>query len=148
MPASLGSAFDVWWHNEGSGMPSLPGEDAETHVRRICKIAWNAAINAADDKAWGKRDMWGEGDGYSPTKAKAAEEIGYAIRTLISPPGSLNPTVRHSGDCSIWIGPICDCGELRRAASTARIDEEHVLDAWSKHLGAIDRARDPVVRRR
>ena len=34
------SAFDVWWHNEGSGKPPLPGEDAETHVRRICEIAW------------------------------------------------------------------------------------------------------------
>lgn len=35
-----GSAFDVWWRNEGSRMPPLPDEDAETHVRRICAIAW------------------------------------------------------------------------------------------------------------
>lgn len=45
--AAHGSAFDVWWHNEGSGMPPLPGEDAETHVRRICEIAWaNGAYKA------------------------------------------------------------------------------------------------------
>lgn len=35
------SAFDAWWHNEGSGMPPMTGEDAATHVRRICEIAWN-----------------------------------------------------------------------------------------------------------
>lgn len=34
------AAFDVWWHEEGSGMPPLPGEDAETHVHRISRIAW------------------------------------------------------------------------------------------------------------
>ena len=43
-------AFDVWWHNEGSGMPPLPGEDAETHVRRICEIAWsNGAYKAREE---------------------------------------------------------------------------------------------------
>ena len=41
------SAFDKWWHDEGSGMPPLRGEDAETHVRRICAIAWaNGAYKA------------------------------------------------------------------------------------------------------
>jgi len=34
------SAFETWWHNEGSGMSPLPGEDAETHVRRVSEIAW------------------------------------------------------------------------------------------------------------
>ncbi len=38
--ATPASPFDVWWHNEGSGMLPLPGEDLETHVRRICEIAW------------------------------------------------------------------------------------------------------------
>jgi hypothetical protein len=38
--ASHCSAFEVWWHNEGGTPPPLPGEDAETHVRRICEIAW------------------------------------------------------------------------------------------------------------
>ena len=32
--------FDVWWHNEGSGMPPLLGEDTEEHLHRVCKIAW------------------------------------------------------------------------------------------------------------
>ena len=43
------SAFSAWWHNEGSGMLPLPGEDAEMHVRRICEIAWaNGAYKAAE----------------------------------------------------------------------------------------------------
>lgn len=47
------SAFDEWWNNEGSGMPPLTGEDAETHVHRISRIAWlNGAFKVrfcADD---------------------------------------------------------------------------------------------------
>lgn len=54
----------------------------------IWRTAWNAAIAAADDKAWTKRDLWDEGNGCSPTKAAAAEEIGYAIRTLKTPNNS------------------------------------------------------------
>lgn len=47
--ASDGAAFDVWWHDEGSGMPPLPGKDAETHVKRVCKIAWlNGAYKAQE----------------------------------------------------------------------------------------------------
>jgi hypothetical protein len=49
LAAPSGLAFDVWWHNEGSGMPPLPGEDAETHVHRICAIAWsNGAYKARE----------------------------------------------------------------------------------------------------
>jgi hypothetical protein len=33
--------FEEWWHNEGSGMPPKPGEDAEIHVKRISAIAWS-----------------------------------------------------------------------------------------------------------
>lgn len=40
--------FDAWWYDEGSGMPPLPGEDAEEHVHRVCKIAW---MNGAYVKA-------------------------------------------------------------------------------------------------
>lgn len=36
-----GSAFERWWHDEGSGMPPKPDEDAEAHVRRITEIAWS-----------------------------------------------------------------------------------------------------------
>ncbi len=70
-------AFQEWCRNRGV-WPRLTHEG-------IWHTAWNAAIKAADDKAWSKRDLWDEGNGYSPTKAKAAEEIGYAIRTLLTP---------------------------------------------------------------
>lgn len=41
----IDAEFDVWWHDEGSGLCPLPDEDAETHVRRVSKIAWaNAAF--------------------------------------------------------------------------------------------------------
>lgn len=43
--------FDDWWHHEGSGMPPLPGEDAEAHVRRICRLAWLEAADWAYGKA-------------------------------------------------------------------------------------------------
>jgi hypothetical protein len=32
--------FAVWWHEEGSAMRPLPGEDAEEHVLRVSQIAW------------------------------------------------------------------------------------------------------------
>lgn len=52
MNASDQKAFETWWHNEGSGMPPIAGEDAETHVRRICEIAWsNGADKARNEKA-------------------------------------------------------------------------------------------------
>jgi hypothetical protein len=33
--------FRIWWHEEGSGLPPLPGMDHEEHVRRISQIAWH-----------------------------------------------------------------------------------------------------------
>ncbi len=39
--------FETWWWNEGSALRSLPNEDAEAHVHRVCKIAWhNGALEA------------------------------------------------------------------------------------------------------
>lgn len=70
-------AFQEWCRNRGV-WPRLTHEE-------IWHTAWNAAIKAADDKARSKRDLWYEGNGYSPTKAKSAEEIGCAIRTLLTP---------------------------------------------------------------
>ena len=70
-------AFREWCEKRGV-WPRLTHEE-------IWRTAWNAAIDAADDKAWTKRDLWDEGNGYSPTKAAAAEEIGHAIRTLHTP---------------------------------------------------------------
>jgi hypothetical protein len=46
----LGRRFRVWWHNEGSGLPPLPGMDHEEHVRRISEIAW---ANGAYAARWG-----------------------------------------------------------------------------------------------
>jgi hypothetical protein len=36
----LARRFRVWWHDEGSLLPPLPGMDHEEHVRRISEIAW------------------------------------------------------------------------------------------------------------
>jgi hypothetical protein len=36
----LGRRFRAWWHDEGSGLPPLPGMDHKEHVRRISEIAW------------------------------------------------------------------------------------------------------------
>lgn len=81
--SAVSVAFQEWCSNRGV-WPRLTHEE-------IWHTAWNAAIKAADDKAWSKRDLWDEGSGYSPTKAAAAEEIGYAIRTLYTP----NTEVTH-----------------------------------------------------
>jgi hypothetical protein len=35
--------FEQWWTDEGSGIPPLKNEDAETHVRRVARIAWMKA---------------------------------------------------------------------------------------------------------
>ena len=37
----LDEAFEHWGFNEGSGMPRLPDEDHEIHIRRIARIAWH-----------------------------------------------------------------------------------------------------------
>lgn len=43
--------FNDWWRNEGSGMAPFPGEDAETHVLRVSKIAWlNGAYKSREAK--------------------------------------------------------------------------------------------------
>lgn len=34
-------SFEKWWYDEGSGMPPLPGEDREIHMKRVAKIAWS-----------------------------------------------------------------------------------------------------------
>ncbi len=39
--------FDNWWHEIGSGLPPAGNEDKETHTRRVCLLAWNAAIGRA-----------------------------------------------------------------------------------------------------
>lgn len=46
--AAACSEFDLWWYNVGSGLPPLPEEDAETHVRRVCKIAWLESLKPKD----------------------------------------------------------------------------------------------------
>ena len=75
------ASFDSWWNDQENGCPTLVLDNDEQFARAV----WNAAIKAADSVAWGKRDKWDEGNGYSPTKAAAAEEIGYSIRQLSLP---------------------------------------------------------------
>jgi hypothetical protein len=72
--AELGRRFRVWWHNEGSGLPPLPGMDHEEHVRRISEIAWANGAYAArwgsptiepvpvSERPW-ERDGWCDADG-------------------------------------------------------------------------------------
>lgn len=40
----IANQFDKWWTEEGSGIPPLHGEDAETHVHRVSKIAWLTGV--------------------------------------------------------------------------------------------------------
>jgi len=40
----------VWWHDEGSGMRPVNGQDHESHVRDMTRIAWlNGAFSFADE---------------------------------------------------------------------------------------------------
>jgi hypothetical protein len=54
--ASDMAAFERWWHDEGSGMPPRKGEDRETHVRRICEIAWSNGAYVAERRIAEGRD--------------------------------------------------------------------------------------------
>jgi hypothetical protein len=75
------SAFNLWWNDQENGCPTLVLNNDEQFAQAV----WNAAIKAANSATWEKQDKWGEGNGYSPTKAAAAEEIGCAIRRLFVP---------------------------------------------------------------
>lgn len=57
--------------------------------------------------------------------------------------------LNHSGDCSIWISPICDCGVLRRAISdgkTVMINGASAAAQWAAHLVAVDAQRHAFAR--
>lgn len=41
-------AFNIWWHNEGSGMPPRRDEDAYEHVHRVAQIAWSNGYYTAN----------------------------------------------------------------------------------------------------
>jgi len=43
--------FQVWWHNEGSGMPPCADEDQEEHVHRVSQTAWHHSAYCA---RWGR----------------------------------------------------------------------------------------------
>ena len=53
--------FDVWWHNEGSGIVPRQDDDMESHAKRVAEIAWqNGAYKAQyptrpNDKLAGRR---------------------------------------------------------------------------------------------
>lgn len=36
--------YETWWHNEGSGIRPLDGEDHEEHTNRVALKAWNACL--------------------------------------------------------------------------------------------------------
>lgn len=40
--------FAWWWHTTGSGIAPVPGEDAETHARRVAANAWDAGFAQRD----------------------------------------------------------------------------------------------------
>lgn len=77
-------AFDTWWNNEGSGMPPLPGEEAETHVRRICAIAWvNGAYKANEAQQDGE---WTESEALERWNRRVEQpnDVKYPTRDLES----------------------------------------------------------------
>ena len=43
------NAFEKWWHNEGSGMGVLPGEDCEEHAKRVAEVAWSLGEYQANE---------------------------------------------------------------------------------------------------
>jgi hypothetical protein len=78
-------SFDAYWAANGiETNPPILGAG----FREIAEKAWNAAIEAADDACWTKRDVWEEAtrtcesDEYNCDYAGAAEELGAAIRQL------------------------------------------------------------------
>lgn len=43
--------FEIWWHNEGSGMQQIGEEDVEDFALRITGVAWsNGAYKALENK--------------------------------------------------------------------------------------------------
>ncbi len=76
----------VWWHDEGSGMRPVNGQDHESHVRDMTRIAWlNGAFDAADkiERLRAERDearrevcnlLWQKWDG---TETQVAEQRGW-----------------------------------------------------------------------
>jgi uncharacterized small protein (DUF1192 family) len=55
----------VWWHDEGSGMRPVNGQDHEEHVRDMTRIAWlNGAFGAADEieRLRTQLEMWQDGN--------------------------------------------------------------------------------------
>ena len=45
--------------------------------------------------------------------------------------------IKHSGDCSIYVSPICDCGELRKTVSSDCKVTNKLATIWSHHIVAI-----------
>ena len=37
--------FDYWWHETGSGIKPLEGDDMESHARRVSEVAWSVAMS-------------------------------------------------------------------------------------------------------
>jgi len=55
----------VWWHDEGSGMRPVNGQDHEEHVRDMTRIAWlNGAFGAAGEIERLRKKLLGEENAY------------------------------------------------------------------------------------
>ena len=65
------------------------------------------------------------------------------VGELRGKPARVRGTGFHSGDCSIYASPICDCGLLRRRASLGADGHDDV--AWEKHVNAIESLKDNEV---
>jgi len=63
--------FEVWWHQNGSGMLPKPGEDAEEHVKRVSEIAW---CNGAYDQNLRIISIIGRGLSRSGTEMEVSDE--------------------------------------------------------------------------
>jgi hypothetical protein len=48
--AKTTEGFEDWWHNIGSAIRPLPGQDHEEHGRRIAQITWETATLHAREK--------------------------------------------------------------------------------------------------
>jgi hypothetical protein len=107
----LSSRFRAWWHNEGSGLPPLPGMDHEEHVRRISEIAW---ANGAYVARWG---------------TPASNPVPVSERL----PGPENKTT--DDECWFW-DPISGCWFLL-PGSPLNDHYTHWLPHWALPVPAI-----------
>jgi len=45
LPRSNTNGFDAWWFYDGSAITTNPGDDMESHAKRVAEAAWEAALS-------------------------------------------------------------------------------------------------------